>query len=464
MGSELRTTSLDHPLDNQPAAQTVSIVTVLAYGPSMFGLAGLFFFVQLFFLNYATDVLLIAPATIGVIFAIGRFWDAISDPIVGVLSDRTVLPLGRRRPWMLAAVPAVALTFVMLWCPPRSLTDSQLIMWISVALLSFFTALTAWLIPHQALGAELTDNYHGRSRIFGVRHAAFMLGIFFAFGGMQYVTNAPAPRAAAEMLAVTAALVACPILLVPPVFLRERSEYQGRNTAGSYKAFADLFHNPHARLLFPVWFIEVMGLGVQGSLAPYVMIYILKRPDLIGIIPAFYIFSSIASIPVWVQLSHRFGKREVWIVSMLGTACSFGPLFFVGPGDLIFLSIFLAWAGFFSGCGGAVGPSILADVIDDDEYRTGERKEGIYSAVWGFAIKAGQGIIVLLVGVVLQVSGFEPNVEQTPEANMAIRTLLAGIPFVTFLVGAIVFGRFRLDAEEYARIHTALAQRAESSV
>ena len=449
--------------DKKPAETRIPIGTVLTYGLPTFGLAGLLFFVQLYFLNYATDVLLLAPATVGTLFALGRLWDAVSDPMVGIWSDRTRSRLGRRRPWMFAAVPAVVPTFIMLWSAPHSLDTGLLTVWVAVALFGFFTALTAWFIPHQSLGAELTDDHHDRSRVFGVRHVAFMLGIFFAFGSMQYVTNADDPREAAGTLALFAALVACPILLIPPLFLRERPEYQGRGATSSSHAFRDLLQNPHARLLLLVWFIEMMGLGVQGVLAPYVMIYILKRPDLIGVIPAFYIFATIASVPLWVWLSRQFGKRNVWVVAMFGTAFSFGLMFFVGEGELVFLSVLLIAAGLGSGCGGVVGPSILADVIDEDEYRTGERKEGVYSAAWGFAIKAGQGLIVFLVGMVLQLSGFEPNVEQTQTANLAIRSLLAGIPFVTFLVGAIVFRRFGLNAAEHAHIRATLAKRAESS-
>ena len=102
-------------------------------------------------------------------------------------------------------------------------------------------------------------------------------------------------------------------------------------------------------------------------------------------------------------------------------------------------------------------------MIDYDEYMTGERKEGAYSAAQGFAIKAASALIILLTGAALQLSGFEPNVEQGPTARLAIKGLFAGAPFVMFLLGAIVFSRFRLDHHEHARIRAELDRRRQTS-
>jgi GPH family glycoside/pentoside/hexuronide:cation symporter len=444
---------------SDPPATRVPLRTVLAYGPPIFGLSALLFFVQFFFLKFATDVLLLAPATVGVIFALGRAWDAVSDPIAGTWSDRTRTRLGRRRPWMLAAIPLLALTFAMTWMPPAALEGAALTVWVAVALFAFYTAFTAYVIPHLSLGAELTTDHHDRSRIFGARHAAFTLGIMLAFAGMQFVENSADPRAAAAALAVFAIVVMSLILLVPPMFVAEPREHQGRGAQTSYGAMADVLRNRHARILLFVVFIEMSGAGVLGVLSPYLTVYILKRPDLIGPLPAIFVAFSVLSIPFWVRASRRFGKRNVWRVAMLGTSLSFGGCFFVGAGDVALICVLLVFAGLSSGCGGAVGPSILADVIDYDEYVSGERKEGAYSAAQGFAIKAAHALIILVTGLALQLSGFEPNVDQGPAAELAIRGLFAGAPFTMFGLAAVLFGRFQLDHREHARIRAELDQR-----
>jgi GPH family glycoside/pentoside/hexuronide:cation symporter len=446
-----------------PNAERVPLAAVLAYGAPIFALSGFLFFVQFFFLKFATDVLLLSPVLVGLIFALGRAWDAVSDPMAGAWSDRTRTRLGRRRPWMLAALPGLAVFFAMTWIPPEGLGATALLAWVTVALFGFYTAFTAYGIPHSSLGAELSRDYHDRNRIFGVRHASFILGLMLSFGGMQVVTNAEDPRAAVSELVAFGLPLGIAVLLLPPLLIRERAEYQGRGADSSFRALADVLRNPHARLLLAVNFIEMMAAGVLGVLSPYLVEYVLKRPDLIGPLPAVFVVCSVGSIPLWVRLSRRFGKRDTWIAAMIGTALSFGGMFFVGPNDVGPMLALIACAGISQGCGGTVGHSILADVIDYDEYRTHERKEGAYTAAWGFTLKAGQALVIVLTGWVLHVSGFQPNVEQTPVANLALRGLFAGLPFTAFLIGAWMFSRFRLDQREHERIRRELERRAEQS-
>ena len=176
-------------------------------------------------------------------------------------------------------------------------------------------------------------------------------------------------------------------------------------------------------------------------------------------VPAFFVVASVASIPVWVALSRRFGKRNVWLVAMVGNGLFFGATFFVGPGQLMLLCALLVGAGFSNGCGGAIGASMLADVIDYDELRSGQRKEGAYSAAWGFALKLSIGLVIVLTGFALHLSGFQPNVEQTRTAELTLRGLFAGAPFAASLIAVLLMRRFALDASEHARIRDELASR-----
>ncbi|MDG1399486.1 MAG: MFS transporter, partial [Candidatus Binatia bacterium] len=103
----------------------------MAYGPPVVGAASMLFFAQFYFLNFATDVLLLSPALIGGIFALGRLWDALTDPLVGTWSDRTRSRLGRRRPWLFASTPLLLLTFAMLFLPPAGLSEGLTLIWIT---------------------------------------------------------------------------------------------------------------------------------------------------------------------------------------------------------------------------------------------------------------------------------------------------------------------------------------------
>ena len=439
--------------------ERVPLATLLSWGPPVSALAATLLFLQFFFLKFATDVLLIAPAVVGSIFAAGRLWDAISDPIVGTLSDRTNTRLGRRRPWMLLGIPLLAVTLLMTWMPPRAVSGGALIAWLSVSLFGFYTAYTMYAVPHQSLGSELSTDHHERSRIFGVYNASFMVGMMFAFGGMQYVMTSQDQRTAAAQLAIPVALGVMAILLIPPTRLRERPEYQGRGPASSFHALRDVLRNRHAQRLLFVQFVQMLGTGVIGILSPYLVQYILKRPDLVGPLPALFVIFNLASVPIWVLLSRRFGKRQVWVGALTASSLVFGAVAFVGEGDVWLITLLLPLAGIALGCGGTVGPSILADVIDGDELDTGERKEGAYNAAWGFAFKSSNALVILVTSLVLQAIGFEPNVEQSDFAKLAIRGLYGVMPLSMFLLAAAVLRGFRLDEAEHARIRAQLDAR-----
>jgi GPH family glycoside/pentoside/hexuronide:cation symporter len=131
----------------------------------------------------------------------------------------------------------------------------------------------------------------------------------------------------------------------------------------------------------------------------------------------------------------------------------------------LFLIMFLAaFAGLANGCGGTLGPSVQGDVIDYDEYKTGERKEGSYFAAWNFVYKSALGVMLLLTGFVLDFAGFVPNVEQTMQVKLAMVSLYGLFPLVCYTIGAILFSRFTLDEKAYEVIRTELdARRAENS-
>jgi GPH family glycoside/pentoside/hexuronide:cation symporter len=425
--------------------------TLAVYGVPALGVAAPAFFVQFYFLSFATDTLLLAPATVGALLAAGRIWDAITDPLAGYGSDRTRTRWGRRRPWMLLAAPASALAFVALWNPPASVDSSlALTVWSAAALFLFTAAYTAWAIPHQALGVELSDDSHVRSRIFGVRFVVSVCGAGLSFGGMQFVGTASDPRTAAGTLALGVSLAVFVLLLVPVFGLRERPEFQARNVVNPYRAMRDVAMNPIARRLLAIWFVAQIGMSSQGVIAPYMATYVLKRPDLMGVMPALFIAPMILSVPVWIGLARRFGRRRVWRASMLGASVSYALLFVLPSDDFAVMGSLLGLAGFWSGCMGPVGPTFFASVVDEDAERSGERREGTYFAAKEFVEKASGAFVALAVGSVLQLVGFEPNAVQSESVELAIRGCLGLLPGVTLLIGALLLSRLAIGDDSTA--------------
>lgn len=379
-----------------------------------------------------------------VLFGAAKLWDGINGPLVGSWSDRVRSRFGRRRPFLVGALPPLALGFAMLWMVPSTLTGGLLIAWLAIALFVFFTAYDLYTLPHLALGAELSTDSHERTRLFALRQMSFTVGILLAFGGIQLAMNAEDPRLAALELALPAAFITAAVLAVPPFAVREAERGNKSGGRGLVSAFRDVLATDAARRLLAVELIESVGVGAVGTMAPYVAEYLLRRPDVVGLLPAAYVISGVITIPIWVRISRSFGARQTWMAAMLLAGAAFAGILFVGAGDLALLLALLVVAGAAMGCGGVLSKALLADVIDLDERRTGERKEGVYSAASTLVLKVGAAFAIAASGPVMTVAGFVPNVEQSEDSLLGIRILFAGLPCAGFLVGAWVFRGFSL--------------------
>jgi GPH family glycoside/pentoside/hexuronide:cation symporter len=298
--------------------------------------------------------------------------------------------------------------------------------------------------------------------LFGVRQMSFTIGILLAFGAIQVAMNAEDPRAMAAELAIPASLVAVALLAITPLVLRDAAVDGERGGRGLLPALRDVVSTRPARLLLLVNFVESVGVGAVGTMAPYVAEYLLRRPDIVGLLPAAYVVSAVVSIPVWVRVSKSFGKRDTWLAAMVLAAGAFGGIWFVGAGDVVMAMSLLAVAGCAMGCGGVLASSLMADVIDLDERRTGERKEGVYSAAMTLTLKVGTSVAVAASGIVMTKAGFVPNVVQTETSLLGLRVLFAGLPFLGFVVGALLFRGFSLDDDAGDGATSPIALRAPS--
>ena len=445
--------------------------TTIAYGMPGLGAGYMYLLMSLYVMKFSTDVLLIAPAVMGVIFSISRIWDAVSDPIAGYLSDRTTFKFGRRRTWMLLSFIPISFGFLAVFSPPESMQGQSLDLWMMVAILSFYSAITLFNVPHMALGAELSEDYHERTRLFGVRHIGFTLGSILSLVSMSLlISEENSPTGDVRELAGNLAFLAVAAMSLMIFFsvsrLKENPEFQNRVNKNPFKAFRDVWVNPHAKILIIVLFIENLGGAVIGVLTLYVTQYIVEAPAWAPLIIFAYMLPSALSVPLWIPLSKRFGKIRLWVFSLALTGISFGGIFIIPFLDsvterLIVMFIGATLGGMAAGCGGAIGPSVKGDVIDYDEYLTGERKEGSYFAALNFVFKSATGIMLLVTGFVLQFSGFIPNQPQTMEVKIALISLYGLVPLVFYSLGAyLLHKKFTFGEKEHAAIKQQIKERA----
>lgn len=451
-------------------SQQVAWKTTIAFGAPAVGAGYMYLLLSLYVMKFSTDVLLIAPAVMGAIFSLSRIWDAISDPLVGYFSDRTSSRLGRRRTWILLSSVPISIGFYAVFAPPLGWDVNSLGWWMTFAVLGFYSAMTLFFVPHMALGAELSTNYHERSRLFGMRHIFYTLGSILSLLTMYLLITEEFReggdvRGMARDLAVLAVVVMTALVIYAVTVLRERPEFQGSVQSSPLKAMKDIWHNPHARLLYLVTFIENVGSAAIAALTLYITQYVVGAPTWAPLIIFAYMLPSTLSVPMWLPLARRYGKIRTWISGMLLTGVSFGAMFFLPFLDtvnnrLLLIIVAAFFAGLSAGCGGTMGPSIQGDVIDYDELETGERKEGSYFAAWNFVYKSALGVMLLLTGFVLELAGFVPNQDQSMQVKLAMVSLYGAFPLVCYLFGAFLFSRFKLDEAAHTKVRKQLDERA----
>lgn len=436
---------------------------MVTYALPSLGLGAMGLIFSIYLMKFSTDVLLIAPAVMGGLLAASRLWDAISDPMVGYWSDRTRLPMGRRRSWMFVAGIPIAIGTIMIWSPPESLSGLGVVAWMGLSLFIYETSSTAFFVPHGALGVELSESYHERTRLFAYKHVIMVMGLFLGVAAYGVIVAADDPRQATFLLALVGGPLIAVLCIYTALRLPERSEYQNRGPDSAFRSISDVFRNPHSRILLVVYFVESFGLASIAMLVPYMSEYVLGMPESAIAIIVLYFVAQLVFTPIWLRLSKRYGKKTLFLGASMVSVFGFALLFFAVDSSSLVIWIAPPLLGAAGGCAAIIAPSIQADVIDWDEYTTGQRKEGAYLAVWNFTRKAASAATALIVGAVLQATAFAPNLEQTGEVQLAIRALIGLLPAACYLLGIVFFVRFSFNEQEHQVVRQILDQRKSRS-
>jgi GPH family glycoside/pentoside/hexuronide:cation symporter len=418
---------------------------------------------QILFTNYifkySVDVLGIAAATIGWILLVTRLWDAVSDPMVGYLSDRTRSPAGRRRPWLFGSVVPVALTAYVMWNPPRSLDADELFWWMFVSVALWETAMTTLYVPYVALGSEITMGHHDRTRVAGYRHIFGGIGQVCMLGSVYLLTHAGSiseQRDVAGWLIAVGATISAALIAGGIWGVRERPEHRDRGARNPLRALRDVVRNRHLMQLALVYFFEISSVAAISLLAPFVCQYVVGDAGLIVWLLGLYSFASYVATPPMVTLSRKFGKKPLWIATMAIQVIGFATTLLAGPGDGTYLTGCLVIVGLGSAGGLVLGMSILADTVDYGELQSGERKEALHYAIINIARKSSFAAVSAAVGLSMQWIGYVPNAEQSPDTIRGLSALFAGIPSLAMFVAILLLSRFRLDEAEHARVRREL--------
>jgi len=434
------------------------------YGAGDLG-GNLFFTVVAFWLMiYLTDEAGLSPALAGAALMVGKIWDAVTDPAVGYLSDRTRTRWGRRRPWILFGSMPLGLAFAYLFINPGLRSQTSLFIWAALAYMLVCMVYTFVNIPYNALTPELTKDYNERTTLNGFRMAFAVVGTLTGAGAAMPLIHLTANRTQGYMLmgAIFGGIMTF-TALIPFLMVREPPLPAKATGQGLLSSYRDAFRNkPFLLILFP-WAFNIVGITVVTATLVYYFKYIYRNEAMVTGALVVMLLASMIFIPITVRVSRHIGKRNTYIAGMSLMAAAVLVFFFLG--HLLspnFCYPIMAAAGIGLSTHYVMPWSIIPDTVEYDYAQSGVRREGIYYGLWTFTIKMGQAAAGLMVGLVLDFCGYIPNVEQTASAVWGIRFLVGPATALFFILGNIVLAYYPIDARRYDEIRQRIAEMEET--
>jgi GPH family glycoside/pentoside/hexuronide:cation symporter len=448
-------------VSGETRSERVPLWLKLTYGAPSFAGAAMTIPIAIHMTKFYSDVVLVPLGFLGIAIAVARSLDAISDPLVGFLSDRTRTRWGRRRPYMLLAPPVCAVFFFLLFTPPTQLGGQQAVLWFAATFILYSLAHTTYVIPHYALGPELTLDYNERSTLFGVREGFVILGtIVAALLPSVLIHKLGNERAVFSAFSIFFGTILVVLYGTLAVVVRERPDFYEREPNPFVPGIRRALRNRPFRILLATYVVGSIPAAIPGTLMPYFNAYVVRpaNPELwLAIFLATYFGAGFLFLPVWVWAARHFGKRPTWLVSIgLGTTGG-AAMFFIGQGDTTPLLILLVWAGSAFGAGLFLGPAIQADVIDYDELHTGKRREAQYAAFWSILPKFVQIPSAAIPIAFLGSIGYKPNVAQTPEVVLAIKAVFALTPALFSVLSFFIAWRLPISEAIHRAILNGIA-------
>mgnify|MGYP003682030273 CR=1 FL=1 len=448
----------------EPSDHELPATLKMGWATGAFGIALLMNGITGLILLFAASILQIDPWLAGTVIFLAKLIDVVTDPIVGVWSDRLESTRGRRRPFLFWGAFTGAASFALIFTAPSFENQFVTALYLFVVLSFYAIAYTIYNIPYISMPAEMTDSYHERSSIHAYRMVFVSLGSLIASAGI---------KASLEYLGKTEAQsyaivgIGCGVL----IFISLMTAYlatasapftQGTKSTKSNAAqvldeFNAVRSNRHFLRLIAVKFAQLMGIQISGAAFAYFFVQSLERGfDVLAIFGLTVSISTIVFAPLIVWFSKKFGKKNAYYIAggagiLYALSWSFGS-----AGEPIWAIVLRAALVGVTFTGNVVmAMSMLTDIINADANRTGVRREGAFTALYSFVEKLTGAIGPLIVGFALSIAGFNNklpfDVPQGGNVDLALVISVSWLPAIFGLVAMLILSGYKLSEQDINR-------------
>jgi glycoside/pentoside/hexuronide:cation symporter, GPH family len=474
--------------------ERVPRLTKIIYGTGDWGLAAFNTLRQIFYAIFLTDVVGLDPRLASFAAFVGVLWDAINDPLVGVISDKLRTRWGRRRPFLLIFAIPYGLAFLILWWAPPWKNQVLLMLHMMIAYALSDTFQTLVIVPFHAMTPEMTTDYDERTSLATYR-------MFFNFlaslaGGVlapMIVKATLAGGGTQQQGYLLASLIFGASSVIPYLLIfffvkekplpQEGTAANGSASAQSHMAsLRDTLHkaweNVPFRYATVLYMLNWVTFDLVSAVLPFFLVYWVARGDLLMEMPGLglpiesavlgvMVLVAVPALPLWSWAAQRLGKRIAYMIAIAAWALLLGSLIFLPPMALGLSMLMAILMGFSYSAAHMLPDAIFPDVVDWDELRTGERHEGIYYGAKNFIRKLTTAFAIFLTLQVLGWLGYQRPPDQAvyfmqPDAVVLGIRILAG-PVSALLLCALlgVTWYYPLDRERYQRVQRLLAHRRQ---
>ena len=396
-------------------------------------------------------------ATVGMIFTLARVWDLVTDPIMGIVIDRYASRWGQYKHWVALAIPMVMLAIYKIFIPdPVDVTAIYLGFWMLVLYLGY----TMLSIAHNSWGSFLANDYDERSRLFGWREIFIIIGMVFVLAipaTMDFLGQSGTPDKVAGMglfCLILFPLTVIPTLLVVPDKVAGRKE-----TLGWRDMVALLRSNPLLWRLLTADFTTSFAMSATAALYIFFATYVFELQNHASLALLLYFVAGFLAMPVWLKFAYRMGKVGAIKLGVGYTMVLQGGLFFVTePGNVALFWSYTFLAGLAFGAGPTLLHSMMADLTDIDELKTGQKRAGMYFALLATINKLGGAVAV---GVTLTAAdklfNFTPGIANSQAAIDGLLLIFCFAPAAALALTYLPLHRYPLTKEKHAEIRRSLS-------
>ncbi|CAA6805148.1 MAG: FIG097052: Sugar transporter [uncultured Sulfurovum sp.] len=397
--------------------------TLFAYGSIAIPLAMLGLPLYIYLPTFYAQTVGLSVTAVGLILFFSRLTDVITDPLIGLFSDRFKSPYGKRKPFILLGSFLLMSSFYALIHPPKEQTE----FWLFGFSMLVYLAWSLVSVPYLAWSAEISSNYHEKTRLSVTRELFTIMGALLALLVPYYYGVSESANESLQVLYTLFIFLLLGLLPFILFGLKERENSVQRNIG--FSEFKKIWQKiPSLKNLQLAFVLNALANALPATLFLFYVELVLEEESKTGLLLLIYFTSGIIALPFWTFLANKWGKAKIWKASMILASLAFIFVPFLGTGDLLFFTLITIASGFSLGADMALPASIQADIVQKLQSKN-NAYAGLLFGIWAMLTKLALALAVGLGFVILGMVGFDPNAP-TALALTTISLLYAGIPVV----------------------------------